>query len=396
MRIKVVLLASLLLGSAASAQAQINCGATITQDTVLMPSDPVVSGPCATNPVLRVIGPAELDMNGQSVSCSNSNIDGIRIEGNRAEIFNGAVVDCRTGFTVYPDINGGGHKLYNLVARDNDRNGFEISGSSNSIVGCAARGNETGFYIFGAKGKYVDNTASGNQTGFYLAGSSLKAMRNVAANNTFNGFQIQGSGAKLQDNIASGNVAGFSVEANDTSLKSNLASANTGVGFRCDLGTKGHKLKANSASGGNVGFSWFACDDTDFLKNVATSNESSGFEVRGDGCKLVGNVATANGVGIGVFGAGNKLSKNAVSGNGTGILIEAYGAGGNDIKGNRTLGNSSGMLFAAGGGTDNRAASNISLGNLPGIDLGDFQGPPCTDMTWVDNIFRTSTAPCIE
>ncbi len=393
-----VLLVVLLLGSVVPMQAQINCGATITEDTVLMPTDPVVSGSCATRPALTVIGPAELDMNGLSVSCSTTSTDGIVIRGTKAEVFNGSVRGCGTGFIVDHDFGDATrNKLYNLVARDNAENGFLIVGSSSSIVGCVARDNQdAGFWITGTKGKVVDNSATGNQTGFVLAGSSIKAMRNIAADNLGAGFSITGDRVKLQDSVASGNGTGFSVHGFDASLKANQASANEAAGFYCDFGTTGHKLKGNTASGGYRGFYWSSCGATDFVKNVATANESYGIEVEGDGCKLIGNVATANAVGIGIFGEGNKLSKNAASGNESGIVIEAYDAGGNDLKGNRTLGNLSGLLFFAGGGADNRAVSNLSLGNSPGFDLSDVLGTPCTDMTWEDNLFETSNEACIE
>jgi len=392
------LLVVLLLGSVVPMQAQINCGATITADTVLMPTDPVVSGACATNPALTVVGPAELDMNGLSVSCSSTGRDGIVIRGTKAEVFNGSVSGCRTGFAVDEELGSASrNKLYNLVARDNADNGFEIGGSSSSIVGCVARDNgDRGFSIGSAKGKVVDNSATGNQTGFSLFGSSLKAMRNIAADNSGAGFRIQGDGVKLKDNVASGNVAGFAVEGSDASLKANQASANLGVGFFCDFGSSGHKLKANSASGGSIGFDWAFCHSTDFVKNVASSNEIFGFQVNCDGCKLVGNVAAGSGSGFVVNGSDNKLTKNVASGGQVGLGLESGPTGGNDLKGNRLLGNFAGLVFLPSSGPDNRAASNVSLGNSPGLDLSDASDSACTDMAWEDNLFETSNDACIE
>ena len=71
----------------------VKCGDTITKNTVL-----TANLPCKVSPALIVEGPATLDLNGYTFSCTNDEYSqGIAIYGKGATIKNGIVSGCTFG-----------------------------------------------------------------------------------------------------------------------------------------------------------------------------------------------------------------------------------------------------------------------------------------------------------
>jgi hypothetical protein len=360
------LVAAALTLSAATAQAQISCGAVVTQDTI-MGND--MSCP-SHDPAFTVQGPATVDMTGHRVlGCKGA---GVLVVGQGATVKNGAVQDCFTGVHV---AGTGGHTLVNMVASANDGNGFLIESSNNKIEksvsdynqgngflvfsfdaltgnsfleNVAFFNNEDGFNAGGTKGSYTSNIASRNEgQGFRLVGDDNVLLRNTSAANESDAFYVLGSINRLFENLATDcQGAGF-VIASTTSVK--------------------NKLVANLALG-NWGVGLQIADGAVTSDNVAVSNEQGGIRVLGPGAMITDNAS------IGHFGLG----------------IESSG-GDSTVKGNRSFGNDTGISIGAAGGTS--ILSNFALGNP--LDMEDL-APFCADHTWSGNVFASTESSCIE
>ena len=118
------------------------------------------------------------------------------------------------------------------IALNNPEYGFQIEGSSASVLENIASGS---FFGFDLEGNVVlrNNIAIGNRgVGFRLAGprASLLATGNTASGNVI-GFQVSGANMVLRDNIASGNTNGFFIDAPDLRFFRNAAIGNEGAGL---------------------------------------------------------------------------------------------------------------------------------------------------------------------
>jgi hypothetical protein len=365
-KLSTALIAAALTLAANAAEAQISCGAVITQDT-FMGND--LSCP-SHDPAFTVQGPATVDMTGHRVlGCKGA---GVLVVGQGATVKNGAVQGCATGVHV---AGKGGHTIVNLVASANGGSGFLVESGNNRIEKSAADYNQgNGFLLFsltpfsgnslvenvaffnlgdgfnggGKKGSYTSNIASQNEgAGFRMVGDDNVLLRNTAAANESDAFYVLGSDNRLFENVAAdGQGTGF-VIAGTTSVK--------------------NKLVGNLALGqGGAGFE--IADGAVTSDNVAVSNQQDGIRVLGAGAMITDNAS------IGHFGFG----------------IESSG-GDSTVKGNRSFGNDVGITIGAAGGTS--ILSNLALGNP--LDTED-QAPFCAGHTWSKNIFSSTENSCTK
>lgn len=242
------ILASLGFFSAPTIWAAPACGDIITTNTTL---DADV-GPCATDPALTVEGPATLDLNGFTVSCSTTSTFGIVLTEKSAKLLNGVVRNCNFGVIL---AGVGSHRVEQVLSTDNSNTGFYVDSGSdkNELDGNAATGNGgVGFGIAGANAKLINNTSTGNEVGFFNFNTNDGQLQhNTAAANNEWGFGLDGNGIKVDKNVAQQNGGeGFAIGGSNSTVTSNQAFDN-----------------------GREGINNFAIDSK-FLKNTALGNGS--------------------------------------------------------------------------------------------------------------------------
>jgi parallel beta-helix repeat protein len=148
-------------------------------------------GPCpAPTAALTVIGPAQLDLNGFTVSCVDSfqGPDGIVVGGNGATVVNGTVTNCFGGVIV---AGSGGHRIRGLTA-DANGGGFKIQSSNNRFQNNVVHNHRAaGFLIYGAGTQVrfnilTNNQANSNGLGIYLTTDAhfTVVFRNTAIGNS--------------------------------------------------------------------------------------------------------------------------------------------------------------------------------------------------------------------
>lgn len=182
-------------------------------------------GPCDGPPFFAVgMGSrATLDFNGFTVSCSDTNTDGvvpdgIVVNGNRAQILDTAptvtsgVIGCNNGIVIRGDRN----TVSSVTSSFNILNGFDIGGNRNRLEDSFA----------------LSNTANG----FLIDGDQNVLDLNRGEDNVLDGFLINtGIRNNLTNNSANANLAnGYDIEvaADRTRLTNNLADSNNGTASR--------------------------------------------------------------------------------------------------------------------------------------------------------------------
>jgi parallel beta-helix repeat protein len=324
----------------------VTCGATIGPGGNV-DLDVDIIGPCETNPVLRVVGPVNLNLNGHTVSCGGklnepggANYAGIRVEGTNAQVRNGSVTDCGHGVSVSND----GHTILDMTLRDNDT-GIRMwpGGTGGSSL--------------------IRNEAFGNRRGLYLTGSENSSLIGNVARNNGSGFRVfEGGHNVLVGNVATANTVGFDIGGDDVSshntLIGNAAMGNTEVGF--NLRIVRNTVSGNKANGnGGHGFRTFRGSLNVISANVAKDNGGDGLSLDYGG---QGNVVE-----------GNRFKNNR----GNGVAVQCVGCGGAP-RGFHLI------------------RSNIAVGHqAPHFDLLDAI-TDCGSNTWTGNQFGTKSQECIH
>jgi parallel beta-helix repeat protein len=341
---------AVLIGSTGTiAEAQVACGDNIMDDRV-MNADLV----CMTNPALSLTG-GKLDMAGHSVSCMGGN--GVQIDGEGAELSNGAITGCAIGVV----IGGvGKHKITNVTSQGNAADGFLVSGAVSGVklTNCTAAGNAFDGVDFGGAGeknKFAGVVATGNGgEGFDFVNSHNNKLSDcIASGNTGRGFLIvNGNGNKLSRNAAFNNNVNFTIDGN------------------------GNKLSQNTAGGGMLRGFDISGTENKLSKNYAVSNTQAGFSI---------------------FGTDNAVSKCTATSNGIDGLTINAGSTGTSIKGSRAINNAGVGIRVFAMGAMSALKGNTSLQN--GIfDVADHN-TDCGSNVWTDNLFGTSFdggAACIQ
>jgi parallel beta-helix repeat protein len=251
----------LILVASGRPAAALSCGDTIGPGGAVTLTENLI-GPCESNPVLRVIGPIDLDLNGYTVSCGGrthdsggANYTGILLEGNSAYVRNGSIADCGDGLLIGgPGVTA--HTILQVTARDNFRRGINVGSRGNRLIG---------------------NTVVRNRVGVNLRGGLNVLMQTDARNNVI-GIEI--------------------TEQDSDTLESNLLVANT------------------ATHNDDVGFSIVDAKGNTLIGNKATQNGAQGFRIDGHKNVLLDNIAKKNagdGVSIGSSGGGPKYG-NLVDG----------------------------------------------------------------------------------
>jgi parallel beta helix pectate lyase-like protein len=212
--------AFLLPGHASAAG--VECGATISQDTTLTASDPVVfeagsstDTPCRSTG-LTVKGGVTLDCDGRTIKGKGVGT-GIRVVSGDSATIQNCIVDS---FSVGVQVAGhGSHTVQNVRVVNNKSNGLAASGGQNTITRVVS--------------------ANNGGVGFAIRGNdNFIGQANVALGNARGGFSFSGNGQIVDSNHAVNNgAAGFFGSGHGSSFTGNNAVGNKGAGFTYRGGT---------------------------------------------------------------------------------------------------------------------------------------------------------------
>jgi Right handed beta helix region len=199
---------------------------------------------CTTDPALTLSG-GRLDLGGHTVICDGT-IQGLVLDGDGAQVLNGAVTGCQ--FAVL--VGGvGNHLVTNLtasvqdpmlddegaeglrVSSDGNRlvrnrvllggtNAIRINGAGNHVVGNTVSGSERGIRIDGIENDVADNVIAGVGEGIEVRGASNRIRRNQIAGAIDQGIELRGAGNRVDANLAVDAVGdGISIFSNDNLIR---------------------------------------------------------------------------------------------------------------------------------------------------------------------------------
>ncbi len=222
--------------------APLACGQTLGPGGSFTLDSPLMG--CAGQALIVIS--AQLNLNGQTVTCSSESDTGIRILGSGSRVTNGTVTRC--GLAV--DVAGqGGHEVDRVTATDNNIGFVITSGSDNQLHGNTATDNDLGFVVqTGSSNRLSANTASGNVTSFNLNGGSGNELTDNVARDSVFGFQVAADSMAVSGNTATGNRTGFFVLANGSELKGNVVAGNLN-GIVLQSGADSNLVHSNAAGG---------------------------------------------------------------------------------------------------------------------------------------------------
>jgi hypothetical protein len=364
MKLRALLLATILAAAAAPVEAQVSCGATVTTNSVM-----TADLQCPSHsPAFTVKGPATVDMAGHRVlACARGGVAAV-LDGSGATLKNGAVTGCDTAVRL---AGKGKHTVENVIAREIE-NGFVFESPGNTVIRTAVYKVGYGYLISSKAGSADDNTLKYN-----------------IASDCFKSFSLEASGGDYYGNIADlGGASGFIVVGNSNTLRRNKSTNNEEYGYFIDGSF--NRLDGNLASANyDSGFyleNQHPQQGNRFLNNIAMGHEEVGF-VLGAEVLASENLSVNNWAGgFKVLAPNVTLLKNTSAANGdVGMYIES---GPGLVKKNRVLQSAQGIEVGASGVT---ITGNTALSNFP--DLMD-DSPTCAGNTWTGNIFATHDHVC--
>ena len=408
----------------ATAQAlAVQCGDTVTSDTVLN-----ADLTCACKDffsVLTVEGPATLDLNGHTVSCGDFDFSlshCLSIRGNGATIKNGKVSGCYFGVGGYnttdgfvgaliKDIVTSGHGvagiymygknniLQNVTAMDyNYGDGIDVFGNNNSLYNVRATGNsECGIYVVGDNNQVKDSYVAGSALGIQLSGINNTAISNTVEDIVEGSEYIAGSCIAMYGGV--GHVVknntvrrcrgfGAYVYANNAIIadndfnyisKASIYASGLEDGDRIVTGTKitGNQIANSGADGIVLGYAQKMVVDNNFIVDIA----GNGIVLLRSAarCTVDNNtISKCSMAGLRITGGhGNNVTDNEISSCKTGIHA-GLGSMRNRLIDNHASNNS---LFDLSDSSDN-CGSNVWKGNSGKGNIA------CTTNEWSKVLLR--------
>lgn len=344
-----------------AAQAQVSCGATITEK-VTATADLNCTG---FDPGFTING-GSVDLDGHSVAVDPGDT-AIALVGTGSKLFNGSISLGAGSDGVF--LGGGGVHKVEGIAVNGGAHGFHGTSGKNKLKNCSATGSTARGYYFTSDNVSISrSSAVFCDVGFLMQGDGHKLIENVVDGDDIGstGIVISGNSSKLNRNIVHGtDSAGILINGTGNKLVQNAVARTEGTGF--SITGNANKL----------------------TKNFSAENDDEGFAVVGNDNKLAKNVAVDNGVfGVSVItGSGNSVNATVANNNGSaGIAIGL--SSGNSLKSNITMGNDTGVAIV-GSGT-NSVSKTTAVGNTT-RDLSD-DAASCGTNVWSKNIFNTSIA----
>ncbi len=205
-------------------------------------------------------------------------IEGIVLDGDGAQLLNGAVIGCQ--FAVLVE-GVGNHLVANVtasvqdpvlddeegaegvrVSSDGNRlvrnrvllggtNAIRINGDGNRVVGNTVSGSERGIRIDGIENVIADNVIAGVGEGIEVRGASNGIRRNQIAGAIDQGIELRGAGNRVVRNLAVDAVGdGISIFSDDNLIRGNGAFSNGDEGIIV-VETFGNNRVVNNRALGN-------------------------------------------------------------------------------------------------------------------------------------------------
>ena len=264
-----VVAAGILAGCLAGTVMAADCGTTIIED---LGSDAFAAPAGCGGIALTLVGPARLDLTGQTLSCDGSfDSVGISLLGAGAQLTGGVVENCGVGVLVEGE---GGHRVAGLTASGNgephrESGGFDVRSDHNRLVEVSATGNgHYGIRIDGNDNRVRRSDASNNQWfGIVVFGERNRVRRSSANQNEDANIVISnriGSGAALHGG-GDGNVVALS--------EANGSRSNDGIYVAGDRNViRGNQANDNFADGIDI---YFTGHDNRIAGNTALNNHAA-------------------------------------------------------------------------------------------------------------------------
>lgn len=186
-----------------------DCGDTVTTDTILKASDPVVTKVCFPTG-LFVAGGVTLDASSAVIRCHTPPdfvTTGFWIIGNDATIDGGIIQGCGNGIFGVTD----GSTIERVTARGGSSAGINIHGDGNTLLHNLCDNNAfDGIFVEGAHNTLERNYCKGNgSNGIFVLGGPLNNLKhNQGRNNSGHGVLVLGDGNTTDErNYGTANAA---------------------------------------------------------------------------------------------------------------------------------------------------------------------------------------------
>jgi parallel beta-helix repeat protein len=230
---------------------------------------------CTSDPALTLSG-GKLDRRGHTVICDGT-MEGIVLDGDGAQVLNGAVAGCQ--FAVLVE-GTGNHLVTNLTASVQDpvlddeegaeglrvlsdgnrlvrnrvllggTNAIRINGAGNHVEGNTVSGSQRGIRIDGIENEIVENVIAGVAEGIEVRGASNQIGRNQIAGAIDQAIELRGAGNQVDTNLAVDAVGdGISIFSNDNLIRGNGAFSNGDDGIIVVATFSNNRIVNNRALG---------------------------------------------------------------------------------------------------------------------------------------------------
>jgi parallel beta-helix repeat protein len=221
-----------LAGNASPAAAEAVCeGYVGPGETLVLGAD---LGPCDGEFETLLVESGTLDLGGHTVSCADTNGDGILpygivLVGKKAQLRNGTVTGCYHNVILDDQ---GRHTVENVTAQGALMDGFQLSSPRNRLYGSSALGNgDDGVQISDLKNKLAGNVAEGNgEDGIDVVDAARNSLTgNAVSGNGDDGVDVFGDRNKLVGNESTANAdSGIRVGGARNKVLANTATDNGG------------------------------------------------------------------------------------------------------------------------------------------------------------------------
>jgi hypothetical protein len=403
----------------------VKCGDRITSNTVLSGD---LSCDCSKfnfKAALTVVGPATLDLNGHTVSCSKTSIPFtycIAIRGNGVTIQNGAVTACFFGVGGPGEV--GRAVIRNIVATAQST-GFLLNGNRNRLTRVTAKNHvNAGVSIGGNNNRLVYvTTKDNNDDGVAVTGENNTVLHVTATGNAGYGISTYGRFNQVKDSYAGGqpNAEGINIAGDNGSAISNVVEDS--LGSNCMRGTSafgrsggtlfenntvrrcgGYGLSVNVGQTTIANNKFFSTSNTSIFVSagdfIITGNQITGSRVdgiqltSGQGTVVFGNSivnSTRNGILLSSSSLRSTIGNNNIRqcGN-TGLLIQ--GSDFNEITENKVAFCKTGIKADA--GSQSNSLTNNRVSKSASVGLYD-NSTNCGSNVWQGNTGR-GNIPCTK
>jgi len=267
----------------------VNCGDTIEPGQKVRLKRDLNCADTDFEAAVTIIGPAVLDLNGYTITGNNS-MDGIVVQGEKAEIKNGKVTACNKGVVLQGKDVEGHHRIFKILAIENNNDGFSVESDKNKLINNKSVGNiEEGFDVKGHDNLLEHNIAMKNSDkGFEIDGNNNKVRFNKAEANMSDSFEIGGDENRIVHNISKNNeYKGIEINGDLNFIAKNKSINNAGVGIEVD-GDKNKVRRNILKNNGGVGIELLMYAETNLLvRNIAKGNGE--FDIQDDNEACEGN-----------------------------------------------------------------------------------------------------------